>query len=241
VEADGLDAMVRGELGHADDVLQSPAGHGGIDADLQAPRVTQAKELQELRLRFRPDPAFSDFIETRTDRVEREHHEARGLLQYRDDAVGEKGPVGLDLQLAAVLVDAVENGFDMRIEKGISLAVELHLGKQREECGRDRLETLERHVTPQDADLVEELLAAADLAAQIAFVGEGEIGRDRGRDLGATPGEKIATLGVEEPGLAGKNEPPAPKPASGPLQGRGKQSQGKTGVQGGVGHLSEPP
>ncbi len=89
-------------------------------------------------------------------------------------------------------------------------------------------------MAPQDADLVQKLLAAADLAAEVALVGEGEIGGDWRRDVLAPAGEEVVTTGVEEPWLTGEKESSTPNPSSRPLQGRGKQSQVKTGVQGGV-------
>ena len=84
----------------------------------------------------------------------------------------------------------------LRMQKRVALAVELNSREQREQGFCDRLERFEIHMAASDAGIVQMLLAAADLATQIAFVGQGDVGDDRRRYGLAAALEKPPALGM---------------------------------------------
>jgi hypothetical protein len=59
------------------------------------------------------------------------------------------------------------------------------------------------HVAPSRLRLVEVFLAAADLASEIAFVGQGQIGGDRRRNDVAATLQKVIATRMEAPQVAG--------------------------------------
>ena len=96
-----------------------------------------------------------------------------------------------------MLVDAFNNGFNMRIEQRIALAIEFHLGQKRKEGRRHRFKSIQWHMTSNNARLIQILLAAADLATEIAFVRERKTGVNRRRNIATSTFNEVAPLRMQ--------------------------------------------
>src|SRR5262245_49565885 len=88
----------------------------------------------------------------------------------------------LNLRLAAVSRNGFEYLVYLRIQQWIALTVEFHFRddwKQNIRHGRERADI---HVTPTDSGTVQMFLAAEELAAKIALVGQSQVDRQRWRN-----------------------------------------------------------
>src|SRR5690349_20430470 len=93
----------------------------------------------------------------------------------------------------------VENRFDLRMQERIPLTVQFHFHDKRKNRLCNRTKRAQLHVPAKHACFIESFLAAADLATQIAFIGEREVAEAGRRDLGATAAQEITGLFMVSP------------------------------------------